>query len=42
MMTLTQTAAEAVKAMGKLETELKYYHLVPEWITGMGIVTGQA
>lgn len=35
-------AAAAVKAMGKLETELKYYHLVPEWITGMGIVTGQA
>lgn len=35
-------AAAAAKAMGKLETELKYYHLVPEWITGMGIVTGRA
>ena len=23
-------------------TELRYYHLVPEWITGMGIVVGQA
>jgi len=30
------------KAMGKLDNELKYYHLVPEWITGMGIVTGRA
>lgn len=35
-------AAAAAKAMGKLATELKYYHLVPEWITGMGIVIGQA
>jgi hypothetical protein len=35
-------AAAAAKAMGKFETELKYYHLVPEWITGMGIVVGQA
>lgn len=35
-------AAAACKAMGKLENELKYYHLVPEWITGMGIVVGQA
>ena len=35
-------AAAAAKAMGKVETELKYYHLVPEWITGMGIVAGQA
>ena len=35
-------AAAAAKAMGKLENELKYYHLVPEWITGMGIVVGQA
>jgi 2,3-dihydroxyphenylpropionate 1,2-dioxygenase len=33
-------AAAAAKAMGKLENELKYYHLVPEWITGMGIVVG--
>jgi 2,3-dihydroxyphenylpropionate 1,2-dioxygenase len=35
-------AAAASKAMGKLKTELKYYRLVPEWITGMGIVVGQA
>lgn len=35
-------AAAACQAMGKLENELKYYHLVPEWITGMGIVVGQA
>ena len=35
-------AAAAAKAMGSLKNELKYYHLVPEWITGMGIVVGQA
>ncbi len=35
-------AASAAKAAGSLRTELRYYHLVPEWITGMGIVTGQA
>ncbi|MBZ5678412.1 MAG: 3-carboxyethylcatechol 2,3-dioxygenase [Acidobacteriia bacterium] len=35
-------AAAAAKAMGKLQNELRYYHLVPEWITGMGIVVGQA
>ena len=23
------------------DAELRYYHLVPEWITGMGIVVGQ-
>ena len=35
-------AASAAQALGKLDSELKYYHLVPEWITGMGIVVGQA
>ena len=35
-------AAAAAKAMGKLQAELKYYHLVPEWITGMAVVVGQA
>ena len=35
-------AAAACKAVGSLKNELKYYHLVPEWITGMGIVVGQA
>jgi 2,3-dihydroxyphenylpropionate 1,2-dioxygenase len=35
-------AAAAARRMGKLETELRYYHLVPEWITGMGIVVGRA
>jgi 2,3-dihydroxyphenylpropionate 1,2-dioxygenase len=35
-------AAEAARQMGKLQTELRYYHLVPEWITGMGIVVGDA
>ena len=35
-------AAAAAKAMGQIQTELRYYHLVPEWITGMGIVVGQS
>jgi len=35
-------AAAAARRMGTLHTELRYYHLVPEWITGMGIVVGQA
>ena len=34
-------AAAAAARMGNLRTELRYYHLVPEWITGMGIVVGQ-
>ena len=39
-------AAAAAKAIsrqqaGQLRAELRYYHLVPEWITGMGIVVGQ-
>ena len=29
------------RKMGNVRTELRYYHLVPEWITGMGIVVGQ-
>jgi 2,3-dihydroxyphenylpropionate 1,2-dioxygenase len=35
-------AAAAVRKMGQPRPELRYYHLVPEWITGMGIVVGQA
>ena len=35
-------AAAAAQRMGNPQAELRYYHLVPEWITGMGIVTGQA
>jgi 2,3-dihydroxyphenylpropionate 1,2-dioxygenase len=35
-------AAAAVQNMGNPRSELRYYQLVPEWITGMGIVTGQA
>ena len=35
-------AAAAAQKMGDPRAELRYYHLVPEWITGMGIVTGQA
>ena len=31
-------AAAAAERMGNPRTELRYYHLVPEWITGMGIV----
>ena len=32
----------AAQKMGGPRAELRYYHLVPEWITGMGIVVGQA
>jgi len=35
-------AAAAARRIGSLRTELRYYHLVPEWITGMGIVVGEA
>jgi len=35
-------AGAAARRMGRLQAELRYYHLIPEWITGMGIVTGQA
>jgi len=35
-------AAAAAQKMGGPRAELRYYHLVPEWITGMGIVVGQA
>ena len=35
-------AAAAAQKMGNPRSELRYYHLVPEWITGMGIVVGQA
>ena len=34
-------AAATARKMGNLRAELRYYHLVPEWITGMGIVVGQ-
>ena len=35
-------AGAAAQRMGNPRSELRYYQLVPEWITGMGIVTGQA
>jgi 2,3-dihydroxyphenylpropionate 1,2-dioxygenase len=35
-------AAASARKIGNLSAELRYYHLVPEWITGMGIVLGQA
>ena len=35
-------AGAAAAKMGGPRAELRYYHLVPEWITGMGIVVGQA
>ena len=35
-------AGAAARQMGHLQAELRYYHLVPEWITGMGIVAGAA
>jgi 2,3-dihydroxyphenylpropionate 1,2-dioxygenase len=34
-------AGAAARKMGKLHTELRYYRLIPEWITGMGIVVGR-
>jgi 2,3-dihydroxyphenylpropionate 1,2-dioxygenase len=34
-------AAAAAQKMGDPQAALRYYHLVPEWITGMGIVVGQ-
>jgi 2,3-dihydroxyphenylpropionate 1,2-dioxygenase len=34
-------AAAAAHKLGDVRAELRYYHLVPEWITGMGIVVGQ-
>ncbi len=35
-------AGAAAQRMGNPRSELRYYQLVPEWITGMGIVAGQA
>jgi 2,3-dihydroxyphenylpropionate 1,2-dioxygenase len=35
-------AAAAAQRMGDPKAELRYYHLIPEWITGIGIVAGQA
>jgi 2,3-dihydroxyphenylpropionate 1,2-dioxygenase len=35
-------AAAAAREMGQVRSEIKYYHLIPEWITGMGIVVGQS
>jgi 2,3-dihydroxyphenylpropionate 1,2-dioxygenase len=34
-------AAAAARKIGNPRPELRYYHLVPEWITGMAIVVGQ-
>src|SRR5262245_12178847 len=34
-------AGAAARKLGTLRTELRYYRLVPEWITGMGIVVGR-
>ena len=34
-------AAAAARRIGNLRSELRYYHLVPEWITGMAIVVAQ-
>jgi 2,3-dihydroxyphenylpropionate 1,2-dioxygenase len=35
-------AGAAAQKMGNPQAALRYYHLVPEWITGMGIVVGQS
>jgi 2,3-dihydroxyphenylpropionate 1,2-dioxygenase len=34
-------AAAAARGIGQPRSELRYYHLVPEWITGMAIVVAQ-
>ena len=34
-------AAAAARKIGNPQPELRYYHLVPEWITGMAIVVAQ-
>jgi 2,3-dihydroxyphenylpropionate 1,2-dioxygenase len=34
-------AAAAARKMGNVRAELRYFHLVLEWITGMGIVVGR-
>jgi len=34
-------AFAAMRAAGAVQTELDYYEIVPEWITGMGIVTAR-
>jgi 2,3-dihydroxyphenylpropionate 1,2-dioxygenase len=35
-------AQAAAQRLGNLRPALHYYHLIPEWITGMGIVAGEA
>ena len=32
-------AAAAMRELGATQPKLDYYRLVPEWITGMGLVT---
>ena len=33
-------AAAAAREMGDIEAEVTYYSVIPEWITGMGVVVG--
>jgi 2,3-dihydroxyphenylpropionate 1,2-dioxygenase len=33
-------AAAAAREMGDISTEVTYYRVIPEWITGMGVVVG--
>lgn len=35
-------AFAAMRALGAFTPQLEYYRIVPEWITGMGLVTAQA
>jgi hypothetical protein len=32
----------AMRALGRSEARLEYYRVIPEWITGMGIVTAES
>jgi 2,3-dihydroxyphenylpropionate 1,2-dioxygenase len=34
-------AAAAARKIGNLQPQLRFYHLIPEWITGMAIVVAQ-
>jgi 2,3-dihydroxyphenylpropionate 1,2-dioxygenase len=33
-------AFAAMNAIGTFKAQLDYYRVVPEWITGMGLITG--
>ena len=36
----TSIRPEKMRECGSFEARLDYYRVVPEWITGMGLITG--